>query len=206
MVSKSTQDSDKIQCIIHAAHKRFSHYGLSKTTMQEIAEDVGLSKASLYYYFPDKESLFHEIVKKEQDAFIQTLHDASLRLKKASDICLFYTKSRCTFFKDLILLSILKNDNYLEIKPKLSALKSRLHEKETAFIQQVLKKGVNEKEFAKMNINQSTELFLDVLHSLRLSIAIKNDFRFIDDESYQKIEHNSIQFCKLFIKSNLLNK
>ena len=44
--------------IIEAALKRFAHYGLSKTTMTEIAKDVSFSKALLYYYFPDKLSLY----------------------------------------------------------------------------------------------------------------------------------------------------
>ena len=51
------QDKKRI-IIIEAALKRFAHYGLSKTTMSEIAKDISLSKALLYYYFPDKISLY----------------------------------------------------------------------------------------------------------------------------------------------------
>jgi AcrR family transcriptional regulator len=46
-------EDSKVTSIIEAARKRFSHYGLTKTTMNEIAADIGMSKASLYYYFPD---------------------------------------------------------------------------------------------------------------------------------------------------------
>lgn len=51
------QDKKRI-LIIEAALKRFAHYGLSKTTMTEIAKDISFSKALLYYYFPDKLSLY----------------------------------------------------------------------------------------------------------------------------------------------------
>jgi AcrR family transcriptional regulator len=50
------QETKKTQ-ILDAAYKRFSHYGYSKTTMKEIASDLSMSKALLYYYFPDKSQL-----------------------------------------------------------------------------------------------------------------------------------------------------
>jgi AcrR family transcriptional regulator len=46
----------KRDVIIEGAIKRFIHYGINKTTMNEIAEDLSVSKPSLYYYFPDKNS------------------------------------------------------------------------------------------------------------------------------------------------------
>jgi len=56
------ENSDKKKLmIIEAATKRFAHFGLAKTTMNEIAKDLALSKALLYYYFPDKNSLYNEV-------------------------------------------------------------------------------------------------------------------------------------------------
>ena len=40
--------------IIDAADKRFKLVGFKKTAMQEIAEDLGMSTANLYRYFPSK--------------------------------------------------------------------------------------------------------------------------------------------------------
>ncbi|MES2874529.1 MAG: TetR/AcrR family transcriptional regulator [Daejeonella sp.] len=48
--------------IIEAAKKRFSHFGVAKTTMNEIADDLSISKASLYYYFPDKLNLYAAVL------------------------------------------------------------------------------------------------------------------------------------------------
>ena len=53
----------KQENIIQAAIKRFAHFGVSKTTMSEIAADLSLSKASLYYYFPDKLNLYAEVLR-----------------------------------------------------------------------------------------------------------------------------------------------
>jgi len=48
---------DKRQRILEAARKRFRHYGVKKTTMQEIARDAGLAVGTLYLYFKDKDDL-----------------------------------------------------------------------------------------------------------------------------------------------------
>jgi len=48
--------------IINAALLRFAHYGLAKTTMTDIAKDISFSKALLYYYFPDKLSLYVSVI------------------------------------------------------------------------------------------------------------------------------------------------
>src|SRR6185437_9744778 len=63
-------DNAKLNLILDAAQKRFAYYGWAKTTMTEIASDVSLSKASLYYYFADKDALFKAVVKREQELFI----------------------------------------------------------------------------------------------------------------------------------------
>ena len=62
--------SEKQAVILDAARKRFAYYGFSKVTMDEIAADVGLGKASLYYYFPTKEGLFVEVIKDEKSQFL----------------------------------------------------------------------------------------------------------------------------------------
>src|SRR5690606_27011256 len=71
---------DKRNQIIEAALKRFSHFGIAKTSMSEVADDLQLSKANLYYYFPDKFSLIEAIAYRiidESDAVIQKAFDES---------------------------------------------------------------------------------------------------------------------------------
>jgi AcrR family transcriptional regulator len=49
--------ADKRPDILDAALRRFLHYGLKKTTMQEIAHDAGVAVGTLYLYFEDKDAL-----------------------------------------------------------------------------------------------------------------------------------------------------
>lgn len=48
---------DKRQRILGAARARFYHYGIKKTTMQEIARDAKVAVGTLYLYFKNKSEL-----------------------------------------------------------------------------------------------------------------------------------------------------
>ena len=49
--------TDKTGDILDAALRRFLHYGLKKTSMQEIARDAGVAVGTLYLYFEHKDAL-----------------------------------------------------------------------------------------------------------------------------------------------------
>ncbi len=66
------ENEKKIQ-IIRAAAKRFARHSISKTTLDEIARDLRISKASLYYYFESKDRLFYETVRWDGDQFVEEL-------------------------------------------------------------------------------------------------------------------------------------
>jgi len=44
--------------IIRAAVKRFARHGHGKTTLEEIARDIRIGKATIYHYFESKDELF----------------------------------------------------------------------------------------------------------------------------------------------------
>ncbi len=51
------------QEIIESALYLFGKKGYKDTTIEEIAENAQFSKGAIYFYFPSKEHLFHEILK-----------------------------------------------------------------------------------------------------------------------------------------------
>jgi len=57
--------------VLTAAARLFEHQGFHGTSMQAIADEVGVTKAALYHYVDSKERLLYEI----HDTFISTLLD-----------------------------------------------------------------------------------------------------------------------------------
>ncbi len=59
-------DEDRIrQVIVDKASELFFQYGFANTTTQQIAEELDISKKTIYKYFPSKETLLEEILGKE---------------------------------------------------------------------------------------------------------------------------------------------
>lgn len=52
---------DKGRMIVNVAIKRFIYYGIAKTTMDDIAKDLALTKPSLYYYYSNKSHLVRAV-------------------------------------------------------------------------------------------------------------------------------------------------
>ena len=64
-------ENDRKTQIIKAAVKRFSKHGLGKTTLDEIARDLRIGKATIYHYFISKEELFYSAIEWECEQYIE---------------------------------------------------------------------------------------------------------------------------------------
>ena len=53
--------NDTQQLILNTARKHFVQKGYAGARTQEIADEAGINKALLHYYYRSKEQLFHEI-------------------------------------------------------------------------------------------------------------------------------------------------
>jgi AcrR family transcriptional regulator len=50
-----------LERLLEAGHRRFSAFGLKKTSVAELADDAGIAKGSFYAFFGSKEELFLEV-------------------------------------------------------------------------------------------------------------------------------------------------
>lgn len=60
---KRTKAQMRWQVILRVATELFNKHGFFATSMQDISDEVGIKKASLYYYVTSKEQLLFEILK-----------------------------------------------------------------------------------------------------------------------------------------------
>ena len=66
------------QIILDIARKHFVQKGFAATRMQEIADEAGINKAMLHYYFRSKNKLYEEII-------VQTLNNIIPKVAKAME-------------------------------------------------------------------------------------------------------------------------
>ncbi|MFB2918380.1 TetR/AcrR family transcriptional regulator [Aerosakkonema funiforme] len=60
--SERPQSADKVEAILKGAIQEFLTHGYAATTMDRVTAAAGVSKATVYSYFQDKESLFAALV------------------------------------------------------------------------------------------------------------------------------------------------
>jgi len=56
-VNKMTTTEDTRERIVNAALKRYLLFGIKKTSMEDVAAEAGLTRVTIYRYYPDKKNL-----------------------------------------------------------------------------------------------------------------------------------------------------
>ncbi|MCK9422067.1 MAG: TetR/AcrR family transcriptional regulator [Bacteroidales bacterium] len=191
----------KLETILEAARKRIGTYGFEKTTMQEIAADLRISKATLYYYFPDKESLFSAVVESEMEEFFSLVRKMTQRLKRTDHMLQEYVSLRHDFFRTFVNLTRLRISNISQFNTQFRDLKTRLRREEAGLITGILRKGRETGQFSCSDEEGTALLFLEVLHGLRMVTAQNKPFPEISAEDFEAIAGKQRQFLQLFVKS-----
>ncbi|HPW30603.1 MAG TPA: TetR family transcriptional regulator, partial [Rhodoferax sp.] len=52
------------ELLLDAAERVFHRRGVSRTTLQEIAQDAGLTRGAIYWHFQNKGELFHAMMER----------------------------------------------------------------------------------------------------------------------------------------------
>jgi len=191
---------EKVKLILEAAQKRFGAFGLMKTTMQEIASDLSMSKGILYYYFPDKEHLYKAVVEKEQNEFIKKFGE---KLEKISDpevMLSEYVEIRLSYFKTLINLNRLSFEASSNINNVLGDIWVEFRKKEVDIVKSILSKGKDQKVFKILDIDETASIFVDLLKGLRMVELHKKRIFYIDEDEYKVLKKKMKIFTELFIK------
>jgi len=162
---------DRERMILNAAQGRFARFGFSKVTMDEIAEDVGMAKASLYYYYPAKDDVFRAVIRREQEEFLRQTATILDNEDPASQKLTAYVRQRVALAKQLQNLSALNVTFWHNMKPMFRDLFVAFAKEELHVITKILREGKKNNEFSISSPEKTAEMLLHVLHGLRLRMS-----------------------------------
>jgi AcrR family transcriptional regulator len=196
----SERREDKADLIISSAQKLFGLYGAEKTSMREIADDLHMSKASIYYYFPDKENLYKAVIEKEQNEFLDTLEQDIRETPDPAESLRRYALNRLSYFKYLVNLGRIGPASIPDFKPLIADSFRDFREKEKKIVMQVLEDGKKKGLFRITSSYKIAYLFLDILRGLRSVFINNKKLISIDDEEYKELSHQVAAATDIFIK------
>lgn len=195
------QQDVKREKILEASYERFLHYGYSKTTMNEIAGDLSMSKALLYYYFPDKSELYMAVMRKLANDYLKVLEDQSV-INNLRDAFLFQVNTHHDF--------IVKNYNFFDF---IRINEQNLPDNVWQIILQIREAEIKlltnaiDMEAEKGNMNRVSnsaeivELFLDALHGIKVGGALPHKkASFPRKEHLDEIHNRRLLLIDIFVK------
>jgi TetR/AcrR family transcriptional regulator len=194
------------EAIIEAAIKRFAHFGVAKTTMSEIAADLFLSKASLYYYFPDKLNLYAAVLKTITETGAKLDDEELDRENDPFKAISFFLKKRTDFIiKYHNILEFLKSFNPSKIPVELQPIFTQLKQRELQRLTRIIEKGVESERFKIKDTKKTTELFFDFLDGFRSSFLLNSPNFFPDKKQFQAILKKETEFANIFFNGLTIN-
>jgi AcrR family transcriptional regulator len=197
---ESEPKEDKRSLIINAAQKLFGIYGAEKTTMREIADDLQLSKASLYYYFPDKENLYRAVLEKEQAEFLKTLEKDIKDNPDPQESLRRYALNRLSYFKYLVNLGRIGSGSFSDYQPLIANSFHAFREREKILVMEILEKGKKNGQFKIHDSYDTSSLFLEILRGLRSVFFNNRKSASINDEEYGELLKRITAATDIFIK------
>jgi AcrR family transcriptional regulator len=190
----------KEQLILEAAQKRFGLFGIEKTSMREIADDLKISKASLYYYYPDKESLYRAVVEKEQSEFLDRIRERMKSIIDADKLLGEYASARLSYFRSLLNLSRLRLQMYSDLRPLLKDTMIAFREKEKEIIVRIIEKGINDGIFFYSDAEKAASIYLDLLRGLRMTILNDRISLILDEQEFEVFLAKTNIVTEIFIR------
>jgi AcrR family transcriptional regulator len=192
----------KREAIIEGAIKRFIHYGIQKTTMNEIADDLSVSKPSLYYYFPDKSSLIEGVIEKIFSDYFEAI-DEHLRSEISIETRLdLLIEVRFKFFQKYYMLHLsgaspdasLNSD---ELRARFMGMK----QKNTEIHANILRQAIANGEIAECDVEKVSELYLESLAGITsLCIMHGNKELFPSKRDMKLMLDKQLNLSRIFIK------
>ena len=191
---------EKNDLIIKAARERFAHYGYSKVTMDEIAADVEMGKASLYYYFPTKEELFKAVIATEQSEFTDEIETMLQKQISAGQKLHEYVNQRLKHFQSLVNLGMLSVHSLLDMKSIFKKSFRDFEIQELMLLQKIIDEGKIKKEFSPHLTNKVAKVFLHILQGLRFRALRQIKGRSLDNKEYRHLQEEMKIITEIFIE------
>ena len=179
--------NEKKQEILKAAAECFARYGYEKTTMDDIGKLVGLNKASLYYYYKNKESIYTEVISIELECFLKDLKEKIRKIEGYSEKILTYISERFKHLEktmNLHQLSLTTLKYYSFFKD----LKDTFFEEEVKVINEILEYCMKKGEIISCDTKLIAKSILTVADAIKIKAFQNTDYNFNNKFDYSMIE------------------
>ena len=170
--------------------------------MEEIATDVGMGKASLYYYYPTKDDLFRAVITEEHEEFLDAVKTLMREDGCAPDRLKKYVTKRFEYFDRLLSLNLHELQGTVRSKPILAEMFKQFAAQELKCIHHILEEGRKSGDFGFTSpTHKLAEVFLHILQGLRLRFIRTMNGLSIEPAQYARFNEEIECVTDMFLRS-----
>ncbi len=187
----TTQPTDsKKDLILNTARLLLARQGFAKTTLDDIANALGMKKSSLYYYYTNKDALLDDVMKREQENYFSAVLKSVEQSDSAIDKIINFEKTKFGYLQESLKFHDMNAGIMLELKGKMFRHIQSIHQAESDIIDKILQEGARRNEIKKCNTKKVAKLILTFSEALRhrefyfasFSVDKTIDFNKVTDE------------------------
>jgi AcrR family transcriptional regulator len=130
--------------ILNVAQEVFTKYGYGKTTMDDIAREMGKGKSSIYYYYTSKEDIFKAVIEKELQLMKTKLSEAVSKTEDSREKLKVYVRERMHGLKNLKNLYHIIRTEFITQRDFVEQTRQQTDQEEINIVNAILEKGVKD--------------------------------------------------------------
>jgi len=196
VVDKTEVRKDQIKT---AALRCFSQYGYNKTTMDDIANAIGMKKASLYYYYKNKETIICDTIESEVYNFLETANQKISKIKSATRKLYFLVNWETEYFQERVGTFDLSVNTIIEAQPLLHEMMDKARSKDIDLWAGVIQEGVEKGEFRKCNASKIADTIRTILDAIKFREFHHSKVITANEIDYEKIKNTGKEMINLII-------
>ena len=162
-MKKTKKREIKYEALFQAALKVFAEYGFKKTTIEDIADELGVGKSSLYFYIEDKRDLYDKAVAYGFGLWQNRVREAvAAETDAARQFTVMAHKALEYLTNDKYLRNILKRDPSLfPLHPSKDPY-SEINRASLDMLKAVLRRGIDSGVFREVDIDTTAPLLFSI--------------------------------------------
>ncbi|MCK4422001.1 TetR/AcrR family transcriptional regulator [candidate division WOR-3 bacterium] len=157
---------DKRELILKIARKLFARYGLKKTSVDDIASEAKIGKATIYYYFKSKQEIFKTVVDRELAILKDAIKEAISKEESPQGKLRVFVLTRISRMHELVNLNRVTRDIVTEMLPDLEKVRESHFREELNIIKEILNEGVKKGVFKVRKIGLTALAMISALKGL----------------------------------------
>lgn len=190
---------DRKSQILEAARRCLSRYGFEKMTMDDVGREVGLNKASLYYYYKNKDAIVTDVLTSEASQYIDALRAKVESVDGCSKRIQIYLVERFRISQRVVNLHNMSLRNFRQIRPLFRELHKKFRAEEVAFIGHILNYCITEGDFVKCDVDRVAKSIWAVAEAYKSEVIDNPETSPDAPVDYTAIENDLVYTVSLIV-------